>query len=374
MKLLFITIFFLYIRIPIFSQTVSIDKFIHTLKKKYEFIQNGRIDYILKKKLISKLDTSSYQINLKFCKHEKTTSVFLDIYGKEGDRKFHVIRSIDKKRAYYLKNDTIFGKQKSKIFIRSVQPIYKSLINFQNNDFFTNLSKSQKELTETHTHYILTTSTSEFHIDKESYLIEKLKYEIPTEMNTYYEYIEILSQEYNRPDLNNEALYRIEKPAKSSKTTKSKKPEVLLPNGADAPDWTLLNVQHKDSLSLADLKGKVVVLDFWYTSCPPCIEFLPNMKALHEEFADKGVTFVGMAYDKYAENIVKHLNKYAGGVLYANVLCSQKELKQYNVQGMPAFVVLDRNHKVVYAGTGIWFGNKSMQGILRGKIKKALKR
>lgn len=57
-----------------------------------------------------------------------------------------------------------------------------------------------------------------------------------------------------------------------------------------------------DSVSMADLRGKVVVVDFWATWCGPCIAEMPTMKELYAEFAPQGVEFVGVSLDRSAEH------------------------------------------------------------------------
>jgi thiol-disulfide isomerase/thioredoxin len=50
-------------------------------------------------------------------------------------------------------------------------------------------------------------------------------------------------------------------------------------------------------ISMKDLKGKVVVIDFWATWCGPCVAEMPKMKALYAEYKDKGVEFIGVSLD-----------------------------------------------------------------------------
>jgi thiol-disulfide isomerase/thioredoxin len=50
-------------------------------------------------------------------------------------------------------------------------------------------------------------------------------------------------------------------------------------------------------ITMASLKGKVVVIDFWATWCGPCIAEMPNMKKLYAEYKDKGVEFIGVSLD-----------------------------------------------------------------------------
>ncbi len=55
------------------------------------------------------------------------------------------------------------------------------------------------------------------------------------------------------------------------------------------------------TISMKDLKGKVVVVDFWATWCGPCIAEMPNMKKLYAEYKDKGVEFIGVSLDQPKE-------------------------------------------------------------------------
>lgn len=70
------------------------------------------------------------------------------------------------------------------------------------------------------------------------------------------------------------------------------KPFAML--GKPAPEWTLEHAYSEDVKSIADLKGKVVVLDFWATWCPWCIRSFPAIRDLLKDYADKGLVVVGV--------------------------------------------------------------------------------
>ena len=58
-------------------------------------------------------------------------------------------------------------------------------------------------------------------------------------------------------------------------------------------------------ISMADLKGKVVVVDFWATWCGPCVGEMPNMKKLYAQYKDKGVEFIGVSLDQPGDGLQK---------------------------------------------------------------------
>ncbi len=81
------------------------------------------------------------------------------------------------------------------------------------------------------------------------------------------------------------------------------------PSGHMARDFSLTLNGHAANLS--DLRGKVVVLNFWATWCPPCVEETPSLEHLQEEIAPKGGVVLGISSDDDASAYEDFLRKYA---------------------------------------------------------------
>jgi thiol-disulfide isomerase/thioredoxin len=73
---------------------------------------------------------------------------------------------------------------------------------------------------------------------------------------------------------------------------------------AAEPDVTFKDLQGKD-VSLASLKGKVVVVNFWATWCEPCRVEIPWMIGFQQKYADKGFTLLGVAMDDEGKSVVE---------------------------------------------------------------------
>jgi peroxiredoxin len=77
--------------------------------------------------------------------------------------------------------------------------------------------------------------------------------------------------------------------------------------GKPAPDFTLKDINGKD-VKLADLKGNVLVFDFWATWCPPCVAAMPGLNELAADMKDRGVKVVAINADEEKDLVQGFIN------------------------------------------------------------------
>ena len=138
------------------------------------------------------------------------------------------------------------------------------------------------------------------------------------------------------------------------KTYEPEKTVPLLAKGTAAPDWKLVSLKG-DTVSLKQLRGKVLLLDFFYNSCYPCRLAIPHLQEIHKKYSEQDVVVIGIdPVDKKTTDLKATLNK--AGVTYT-VLLSDKDLpKKYQVTGYPTIYIIDGEGKVFFAVSG--FGEK----------------
>jgi thiol-disulfide isomerase/thioredoxin len=106
-----------------------------------------------------------------------------------------------------------------------------------------------------------------------------------------------------------------------------------------------------DGFNVDDYKGKVLVVDFWATWCPPCKMEIPELIEINDEYKDNGVVLVGITGDDDAETSVPEFAK-ESGLNYRNYIMNDAIDKEYNITGWPTKVIYDANGKEVFRKTG----------------------
>ena len=119
-----------------------------------------------------------------------------------------------------------------------------------------------------------------------------------------------------------------------------------------APDFERLEASGR-SFRLSELRGKVVVVNFWATWCGPCRAEIPGFKALQEEFRDLGVVFVGVSMDEGGFDTVRpYMEEH--GINYTQVIGDGRLATRFGFTGvLPTTLLIDARGDIRYRHEGL---------------------
>lgn len=142
--------------------------------------------------------------------------------------------------------------------------------------------------------------------------------------------------------------------AKASIITEAERPA--------APAFEIENLRGGNS-SLADYKGKLVLLNFWATWCVPCTEEMPGMETLWQKYKEQGLEIVAISVDEGARGRIETFSKMFG-INFHILLDPESEVSDlYEVSGVPTSFLIDRNGKVIarIVGTDDWLSDDAVR-------------
>jgi peroxiredoxin len=135
-----------------------------------------------------------------------------------------------------------------------------------------------------------------------------------------------------------------------------------------APDFSLKDTSGK-IVSLKDLRGKYVLIDFWATWCPPCLMSIPELVSLHEKYEKKDLVVLGISLDDLDKVDSRTLTRFRDQhrIGYTILRADQNVVRDYSgSEGMaiPTMFLVDREGQIV----------EKLVGFIPGRVEKSVKK
>ncbi len=125
----------------------------------------------------------------------------------------------------------------------------------------------------------------------------------------------------------------------------------LTSRGEQAPDFTLTTLDGSQEISLAELAGKVVYIDFWASWCGPCRKALPEVQALWDEYRGDSFQMIGVNLDRKIDAGLKYVQ--TKNVTFPSVFDDGGSVSTlYGVRSIPSTVIIGPDGKVAFSEVG----------------------
>ena len=134
------------------------------------------------------------------------------------------------------------------------------------------------------------------------------------------------------------------------------------------PDFELVTLSG-DYLTAEDLRGKVILLDFWFTSCPPCIKAVPSLRRMSRRMADDPFVLLSISTDDDQATLREFVAR--NGMEWPQVWDKNHELaRKLKVEGYPTYLLVNHEGEIVYSTRG-WSERSEIE--LAQKVASAVK-
>jgi len=155
----------------------------------------------------------------------------------------------------------------------------------------------------------------------------------------------------------------------STETTLSENKKINNPKNLKrkkAIDFEVTTLSNK-KISLSSLKGKIIVMNFWFTGCGPCKQEIPSLNELVQKYKKKDVVFLAFSLDDNLDLLNKFIAKYP--FKYQIIPKSGSVAKKYNIKVFPSHIIINKNGNIISKFIG---GGENIKDDLSSLINRLL--
>lgn len=118
----------------------------------------------------------------------------------------------------------------------------------------------------------------------------------------------------------------------------------------EAPVFELSSFDSK-IIKSSEMRGKLVLLDFWEVWCGPCLESMPKVQHLYDTYKEKGLLVYGITTEVKQLQPAKQLIK-SRGIRFPMLIGNEQLKKDYKMNAIPLYLLIDKNGKVIFVSEG----------------------
>jgi len=134
-----------------------------------------------------------------------------------------------------------------------------------------------------------------------------------------------------------------------------------------APDFVTKDITGK-TITLKQLRGKYVFINIWATWCGPCVEELPLIKKLRDDFSENQLVMISLSEDRTKTILENGIKQY--GLNWINVLRDFDLINKYKISsGIPLSFLIDKEGKLVFMHNGGLIDTDEIRNIIKGEPK-----
>lgn len=131
-------------------------------------------------------------------------------------------------------------------------------------------------------------------------------------------------------------------------------------------DYRQAFAKSMDSVVSIDSVHKLILLDFFYKECPPCIASIPHTEKIWNKYKDKGLLVLGVDPINTQNEMVGFVEHY--NFTYPVIFPDRSIEKEFHIQPYPMFILLDQQGKILYVQEGYFAGNRKLKKVIKKNL------